>query len=68
MISPDVGLPEILWEFNPNLDTAAKERLSVLARDGRAKCNAIIDKAKATMTDEELAIFLPQAMQVMVWM
>ncbi len=68
MANSDVGLPELLWELNPNLDAAAKERLGVLAREGRAKCNEIIDRAKATMTDEELAIFLPQAMQVMVWM
>lgn len=67
-MNTDVGLPELLWEFNPNLTAADKERLAVTARDTRAKCNAIIDKAKATMTDEELAIFLPQAMLVMIWM
>lgn len=68
MSTKDIGLPELLWGLNPNLDGAAKERLGALAREGRAKCNAIIDKAKATMTDEELAIFLPQAMLVMIWM
>lgn len=67
-MNADIGLPELLWEFNPNLDAAAKERLGAIAREGRAKCNTIIDNAKATMTDEELAIFLPLAMQVMVWM
>jgi hypothetical protein len=62
-------IPELLWELNPNLDAAAKVRLHALAEEGgRAKCNAIIDNAKETMTDEELALFLPLAMQVMVWM
>jgi hypothetical protein len=59
--------PELLWELNPNLDAAAKERLGVLARDTRAKCQAIIDNAKATMSTEELEIFLPIAAQAMAW-
>jgi hypothetical protein len=59
--------PELLWELNPNLDDAAKERLGLIARDTRSKCSAVIDNAKATMTAEELALFLPLAAQVMVW-
>jgi hypothetical protein len=59
--------PELLWELNPNLDADAKERLGLIARDTREKCTAIIEHAKTTMKPEELALFLPIAIQIMVW-
>lgn len=58
-------IPELLWEFNPNLTREDKQRLGVIAQDTRNKCQAIIENARATMPPDMFAQYLTDILPVM---